>query len=315
MKNTNNNNNINHANSLNEEKNNIQSEEVIIDKNFDDFIKNEIDMNFSPDELVKSRVKNTIKFHSYSPTTKKKGKVSRVLAASISGILIISAIGAIKVVGSDFFSTTKEVHSGMLTVYEEKLNVDPNELQYTFSEKLRGKVFDYTGKPLDRVSYADSQKGLFDSNGNRIYSIDEKNGTYVLERDKYADDKNYIAYFSNLSEAKKHLSFKPRLPQGFEIVKVGLYKDDGGKLGDDSLEVTLKKGDDIIWIQERVAIKENAYETSAELVEQVKIKGEPAILSDNSRIDWQHDDLFIGIHSDSINYQGKSLVNLAASIK
>src|SRR3712207_8053522 len=59
------------------------------------------------------RSKNTIKFHSYSPTTKKKGKVSRVLAASISGILIISAIGAIKVVGSDFFSTTKEVHSGM----------------------------------------------------------------------------------------------------------------------------------------------------------------------------------------------------------
>lgn len=315
MKNTSNNNNINHTHSLNKEKNSLQSEELIIDKDFDEFIKNEINMSFSPDELVKTRVKNTLKSSPAVPTSKKKGKLSRALVASISGILIVSALGAIKIVGSDFFSTTKEVHSGMLTVYEEKLNVDPNEIQYTFSEKLRGKVYDHTGKPVDKISYADSQKGLFDSNGDKIAEIDERNGTYTLEKNKNSDKEDYLAYFSNISEVKKHTSFKPRLPRDFELVRAGLYKNDDNTLSGDILEMTLKRGDDIIWIQERVANKENVYETGAKLVEQVKINGEPAILSDNTKIDWQHDGLFIGIHSKSIKYQGKSLVDLAKTIK
>lgn len=295
--------------------NNNMLDNDFFDKEFDEFLKKEIDKNYSPDDLVKARIKNKIKDNPKT-RSKKRFKISKLMAASISGILIIGTIGAIKVVGSDFFTTTKEVHSGMLTVYEEKLNVDLNELQYTFSDSLKGKIYDSTGKAVDKITYANAQKGLFDSNGDKIAEIDEKNGTYTLEKDTNKNEEpDYMVTFSSLSEAQKHLSFRPKLPEGFELVKACLYKDDNGKLCSDCLDMTLKKDGDMLWIQERVAIKENAYETGAKKVEQVIIKGEPAILSDNTQIDWQHDGLFISIHSKSINYQGKSLVDLAATIK
>lgn len=262
---------------------------------------------------------NTIRNIRDKNSGKKKSRhwSKSLVAASIAALLVIGV--GLPVAGSDYFVTTKTLKSedGNIEIIEEKPLIDLGKLIYHFPKNLKGQIYDARGNQIDEVSYKEAKNtGVFDKNGDKIHTIDEKNGTFVLEKDADKTIDEGTAKFNTLEEAQKYLTFTPKLPAGCKLIEVELFKDENGLVDEsDSIGFTLEKDGAKIYMQERVAKKENGYSTNADHAEYVYLNGVRAIMTDNKDIHWEADGLIISIGSRTSKFFGQSLVDLAATIK
>lgn len=328
-----------------------QNVESLHDLKFEDELKERLNLEFSPSQASKNRIRvrllesnsedNLLGGPSESPVDDIKGgnimanKIDKVrntdnagkkktrpwsrklIAASIAGLLIVAGIG-IPVIGNEFFTTTKtlKTDNGNIIIHEEKPLIDLGKLIYHFPENLKGKIYDVQGRQVDDISYKEAKNtGVFDKDGNKIKEIDEKTGTYILEKDADKVIDEGIAKFKTLGEAQKYLAFKPKLPAGCKLIEVGIYKDENGLPGKDIADFILEKDGAKIYMQERLARDGNGYETSTDDAKYVYLNGKKAIMSNNKSIDWEDDGLLINLSSKTSTFFGQSLVDLAKTVK
>lgn len=328
-----------------------QNVESLHDLKFEDELKERLNLEFSPSQASKNRIRvrllesnsedNLLGGPSESPVDDIKGgnimanKIDKVrntdnagkkktrpwsrklIAASIAGLLIVAGIG-IPVIGNEFFTTTKtlKTDNGNIIIHEEKPLIDLGKLIYHFPENLKGKIYDAQGRQVDDISYKEAKNtGVFDKDGNKIKEIDEKNGTYILEKDADKVIDEGIAKFKTLEEAQKYLAFKPKLPAGCKLIEVGIYKDENGLPGKDIADFILEKDGAKIYMQERLARDGNRYETSTDDAKYVYLNSKKAIMSNNKSIDWEDDGLLINISSKTSTFFGQSFVDLAKTVK
>lgn len=244
-------------------------------------------------------------------------KAKKLIAASIATVCIIGGIGAVQIIGSDLFSTTKVLKSGMLKANEEKLLVDIGEINTTLPEGLKGKVFDEKGNKIEKMMAKD-EGNLYDKDGKKIDGwsiITDENGIDNYKLSYKGDYDKETIKFNSLKEAQKHASFKIQTIEGFDIMDIRAYKDDDGKIIDDCIDIYMAKGKDKISIQERKATKDNAYEWGGSKLEEVYINGDKAILTESYYLDWQKGGVFIGVNAKNTQYKNDKLVELCKKIK
>lgn len=309
-------------------KNNDKNIEKLFDKEFDEFIKAEINESYSPDEETKNRIKDRVmknvekieieekrkEIAVVSNLSDKKMKHSgnkkfKKIAAMVASLAIVVGIGTGITIGKDFMTTTKKVESGRLSVYEEHLDVDPSEIRITLPQELKGKVFDKNGKEVTVLN--GSMKDLFDENGNRIEKLPiDANGKYKPETPETVEYKN----FTNIKEAAKHANFTLRVLPGMDIDKIEFIKDENGKIDGDYATIYQSKDGQQVVISERKGSDELSYETGGNKVEKVKVLGKDAILWNSSNLDLDNGDSYIGINTKLSDYRDAELVKLANTL-
>lgn len=293
-----------------------------------------IDIDQKSKDRIKNKVRERIESHHYSEIediklieqidfkeNKNKSKINKkakkLIAASIAAVCIIGGIGAVQIIGSDLFSTTKVLKSGMLEANEEKLLVDIGEISTTLPEGLKGKLFDEKGNKIEKMTAKD-EGNLYDKDGKKIKGwsiITDENGKDIYMLSYEGDYDKHTVKFNNLEEAQKHISFKIQTIEGFDLIDIRAYKDDKGKIMDDCVDIHMAKGKDKISIQERKATKDNAYEWGGSKLEEVYLNGDKAILTDSYHLDWQKGDIFIGVNAKNTQYKNDRLVELCKKIK
>lgn len=195
------------------------------------------------------------------------------------------------------------------------MDVNPNELSETLQGDLVGKIYDENGKPVTKLT-AKSEGKIYDKDGNKIigFSYDESTGKRSINTTK--SDNSSVAAFNTVEEASKSLNFKPYSLAGFGVEKITAIKDEKtGKIDPNFAIVYLRKGNEYIKIFMRTSSPENGFVTNADKIEQVKLKGEDAILANGNRIYWFHNHLLLDIDASSSNYKNKDLTNLIENIK
>lgn len=293
-----------------------------------------IDIDQKSKDRIKNKVRERIESHHYSESediklikqvdfkdkknkSKTNKKAKKLIAASIAAVCIIGGIGAVQVIGSDLFSTTKVLKSGMLKANEEKILIDVGNISTTLPEGLEGKLFDEEGNKIEKMTVKD-KGNLYDKDGKKIKGwsiITDENGKEIYKLSYEGDYDKHTVKFNNLEEAQKHISFKIQTIEGFDLIYISSYKDDDGKIVDDCIDIYMTNGDDNIHIQERKATKDNAYEWGGSNLKEVYINGDKAILTDSYCLDWQKGDIFIGVNAKNTQYKNDKLVELCKKIK
>lgn len=312
---------------MKKEDNNI---EKLFDAEFDEFLKENIEDNYSADEETKNRIKANIMNNienkkKEEEQAKKMAVVSNLeeekmkrrgnrrfkkIATAVASLAIVVGIGTGITIGKDFFTTTKTVKSGRIIIAEEKMDVDPSEIRITLPKELKGKVFDKNGKEVTVLN--GSMRDLFDENGNRIERLPiDGDGNYKPETPETVEYKN----FTDAKEAAKHTNFTLRVLPGMKVDKIELIKDENGKIDGDYATIYQSKDGQQVVISERKGKDELAYETGGDKVEQVKVLGKDAILWNSANLDLDNDDSYIGINAKLSNYRDNSLVELANTLK
>lgn len=299
----------------------------LFDKEFDEFMEDEIKVKYSLDEETKKRIKERVinnveknenekkGFSSLNLVNKsvkskiKKKKMSKI-ATLIASLAIVVGIGTVITIGKGFVTTTKEVKSGRITIYEEKLDIDPSEVVVRLPKELKGKVFDKNGRELDSLNGA--MKDIYDEKGNKIETlpIDEK-GNYKPEN--IFETQNEKS-FKDINEAAKHANFKLRILPSMNVDKIEFMKKEDGRLDGDYVSIYQSKNGQQIVLLERKGSKELAYETSGSKVEKVKVLGKDAILYNERNVELDNGDCYIGIHASLSDYRNNDLVKLANTL-
>lgn len=264
----------------------------------EDLNSNKIEKNNNVLDLSKKRYKHS------------KTKKRKLMTASVAAFALVIGLGSSLTIGKDFFTVTKEYHSGKLTVIQEELDVDPSEIEMTLPKELDGKVFDKDGKPIKKINGA--MKVLYDESGEKIEKLPiDGDGNYKEEKDTV----EYINY-KTAEDAEKVLAFKPKVIDGFNIDKIELMKDKKtGKISKEYATVYQSRGKDMITISERIASEENAYVSGGDNIKYVDIQGCKGILSNSYNVDVDMGDLFLSINAKYSHYRNDELVSLSQKLK
>lgn len=186
-----------------------------------------------------------------------------------------------------------------LTVYEN--NTQEDMWARDVPEAAKGKVFDNDGNIVDYInSY--NLNDLYNSEGEHVW-VDHE-GTLLTDEEmdekirkneeENADDTLVI---TDLNELEKHINFKVRypeyVPEGFEFMRAEC--DNHEKNGLDNsvwydLEYENKQSDKKIYIQVTEIIDGEHGETFFDNIEEGKVNGNDAIISDDS-ISWSCSDV------------------------
>lgn len=113
-------------------------------------------------------------------------------------------------------------------------------------------------------------------------------------------------------------AFTYYLPDGYQFDKAEFYKDEDGVVNNSkyiSLYFTNKNTGKYIYMQQRFADEETAYATGTDgKVEEIKINGLDAVLSDDRSIDWEANNTLYGLHGRG-EINRSELIKIAESIK
>lgn len=107
------------------------------------------------------------------------------------------------------------------------------------------------------------------------------------------------------------------LSEGYELDRAEFYRDEDGVVENSKymgLYFTNEKTGKYIYMQQRFADEEAAYETGAEKVEIVKINDVDALLYDDRNIDWEANGVIYALSSRG-EISKSELIKIAESIK
>lgn len=303
----------------------------LFDKEFDEFIKGEINEKYSPDEETKKRIKERVvknvernnkeeseknitllgDFKDNNMKIKNKKKKMGKLAVIVASFAIVVGIGTGITIGKDFMTTTKIVKSGRITVDEEKLDVDPSEIVVRLPKELKGKIFDKDGKAIDSLN--GSMKNIYDKDGNKIERLPiDENGNYKPENKEETIETKSV---KDINEAAKYANFTLRVLPDMKIDNIEFMKNKDGKVDGDYVEIRQSKDGQQIILSERKGEDALSYETGGSKVEQVEILGKKAILYNTYNIELDNGDSYIGINAKLSDYRDEGLVKLANTLK
>lgn len=303
-----------------EKQNNLESEEYsellelgksLADKDFS--------KNSNKEEVFNKTLKNISKYKGESimkKSNKFKHIITKVASFALVCILGFSAMQtsfAQDVVGK----IVKTISLGHIVIYEDE-HTEGVE-QYPVPDKLKGKIFDKDGNPLEVIPR--NIEKIFTVDGEEIDSVDHLTGEIktVVEEEKLRQENNLIVKDSGkLNDYTCFNVILPSyLPEGYEFDRAEFYKGENGIVEDSkyiSLYFTNGKAEEYIFMNQRFADEETAYETGGENVEELKINGVDAVMYNDRNIDWEANGVIYGL-SGRGRITKDELIKIAGSIK
>ena len=201
---------------------------------------------------------------------------------------------------------------------------------YMIPKELIGEVFDENGNKLEQIN--DKQKDqLYTKEGEKIAYINEITEEIVTEAEekkreerlKVQNEEN-IWIEKDMNQIAGYLCFNPKipeyLPEDYSFNRAEFYKDFNGEVKKNSKYVSIyyknKNNGEEIWISERVAGEETGYAFGDKKLESITINGKKAILSGDRSIDWQEEDVLIGMTmSRESKLSKEEFIKMAESMK
>ena len=240
-------------------------------------------------------------------------KVASIALVCILGFSIMQTSFAQEVVGK----IVKTISLGHITIFEEEPleNMEPVPVP----AELQGKIFDKDGKPVEELSVDKPQK-IYTVDGEEIAYIGSNGEIITVAEDEKMREEEYLVV-KDSNELNDYTCFNvilpSYLPEGFEFDRAEFYKDENGIVEDTkyiNLYFTNEKTGKFIWMQQRFADEETGYVTGANKVEEVKINGIDAIISDDKDIDWEANGVLYSILGRG-EITRAELIKIAESIK
>ncbi|WP_234950047.1 DUF4367 domain-containing protein [Tissierella praeacuta] len=238
-------------------------------------------------------------------------KVASVALVCILGVSTMRTSFAQELVDK----VVRTITLGHVTVIEEE-SVE----SLPVPEELKGKIFDKHGKPIE-VFLGDKTQKMYTADGEEIggFSADESGNIEIVtadEKEKRREIKDLIV--KNPSELNNHTCFDVKLPSylpnGYKFDRAEFFRENENDIVENSKYIALfftnDKTGEYIYMQQRFADEETAYETGAKKVEKININGVDALLYDNN-LDWEDNGVIYmlngrGIAKDELIKMGES---------
>ncbi|MGN9163808.1 DUF4367 domain-containing protein [Tissierellaceae bacterium HCP3S3_D8] len=210
----------------------------------------------------------------------------------------------------------KSISIGHVTVVENPIDGETVPV----SESLEGQIFDKDGNPIEEFVAGKSQK-IYTADGEEIHKFISRDGKVktvtVTEKEKERETQNLVV--KNTDELNDYTCFDvilpSYLPEGYGFDRAEFFRDENGVVEDSkyiSLFFTNDKTGEFIYMQQRFADEETAYEAGADKVEQIKINGADALLYENN-LDWEDNGVIYMLNGRDIARD--ELIKMAGSFK
>ena len=240
------------------------------------------------------------------------GKVASFALICGLGFSIMQTSFAQEVVGK----IVKTISLGHITVYEDEF-VEMES--YPIPDKLKGKIFDKDGNPLEVFS-RDMEK-IYTADGIEISHIDGATGeiiTVVEEQKKRQEENLIVEDSSKLNDYTCFNVILPTyLPEGYKFDRAEFYKDENGIVENSKyigLFFTNEETGKYIYMQQRFADEETAYATGGDKIEKIEINGVDAVIYSDRNIDWEMRGIIYAL-SGRGEVTKDELIKIAESIK
>lgn len=270
-------------------------------------------------EVVFNKVLKNINERKGDNIVKKSNKIkhSRRAVAAAAAVCIIS----ISLTQTSF---AKELAEKIIKVvslgHTSIMQIESSEIEkMPVPDEFKGKIFDKNGKPIEVVTKGNADN-MYTANGEKIVSFSD--GKIITEAEAGKIDKEQKVLIKDTNELSKYTCFKvilpSYLPKDYKFDRAEITKDKNGLKSESrpyiDIYFTNEKTGKFIYMQQRIADESMNSVSSANKVEQVKINGVDAVISDNRYIDWEYNNV---IYSLSVRGEIKKieLMKIAESIK
>ncbi len=273
-------------------------------------------------EAVFNKTIRNIEEHKEDNIMKKSNKIKRTAVAVATCALICGALSQTSFAKglAEKIINTISLGSGNIKVVQVQPTEKANQAaSKVVPDKLKGKVFDKNGKPI--TTYSDGTQ-FYTANGEKIvgfssFGEDTKNSKIVTEKSR----KEHILVVKDSNKLNEYTCFKVKLPsylpKDYKFDRAELIKGKKGDVSDQYIYIffTNEKTGKFIFMDQRVSSNETKYVTGTDgTIEKVKVNGKDAVVSDDSSIDWEADNVLYGISSKGA-FSKTELIKIAESIK
>lgn len=177
---------------------------------------------------------------------------------------------------------------GHVTVYEDPVHNKGEVI--LVPEELKGKIFDKDGNPIEEITVG-NPPAIYTADGEKIAFIETETMKIVTDAEVERENNNLVV--EDVDKLNDYTCFEvilPKyLPDGYEFDRAEFFRDENEVVENTkyiSMYFTNNETEEFIYMQQRFADEETAYETGGQKVEKIKINGVDAILYDNS-LDWE----------------------------
>lgn len=246
-----------------------------------------------------------------------------VIAASVAVACLISGAAIQPSFAKDLAEKVlKTFNVGNYTVVQGDDKSEPSEIKVP--DELKGKVFDKNGKVIE-VFTKENSKELYTSKGEKIGYIDASNGYKIFTEAGYAEYEKAnkhegVIEVKDMNEVNKKLCFKVMLPsylpEGFKFEKAELYGDKDN-VSDKCVGLTFEneKTGKRFYMQQRWVCEETQCTGGGEKVEEIKINGVKALVTDDSEINWEYNNIMNFLMKSRSDLSKTELIKIAESMK
>ncbi len=279
--------------------------------------------DFSKDsnkEAVLKKIQKNMNVNKGDSNMKKVNKIRRiaVVAAALAVVctIMMQTTFAQDLVQNLIGKVTKSVSLGHITAVQMEY---PETETRPIPEKLKGKLFDKDGKPLEVLSKQNAG-GMYTADGEKI--VDFSNGEIVTEAQHEKMEKESKLEIKNSDDLNKYTCFNvilpSYLPEGYKFDRAQFYKDEKGTVSNSkyiNIYFTNEATGKYIWIQQRFADEETGYIFSTDgEIEKAKVNEVDAVISDGKSIDWEYNGVLYGLMGKG-ELSKDELIKIAESIK
>lgn len=267
-----------------------------IDEEFQDLASQLRDMDFSKESNENSVLNTTLENINIEGDNNMK-KINKIKKTGIvaASLLIASTLVAQTTFAQEAVEKIlKTISLGHVTMIQYDGN-EPDEA--VLPDSVKGNVFDKNKNPLEKITKDIYAQGIYTKDGEKIYTINPKNGTIVTEEQakqiekKEKENTLCVLDSSTLNQYTCFdVKFPTYLPDGYTFDRAEFTKDEAGNVKDSKYaELCFKnqKTGKEIYMQERFACDETKTVGDAGNIEKISINGADAILSGRNSIDWE----------------------------
>lgn len=280
------------------------------------------DKDFSKNSDKKAVLNKTLKIldeYKGNRNMKKSSGIRRAVA--IAAVSVLACAAGISVMQTSFAQDIAEKVRNVISL--EHITVSQMEERQvktvSVPEELVGKIFDKEGNPIKVIS-AEKYEKLYTAEGEEIADLADGKIITVSQEEKIR--KEHILEVRDPNELNKYTCFQVTLPKylpiGYKFDRAKLYKDENGVVNNSKyidLIFTNEKTGKYLYMQQSSADEETAYSMTTDgAIEQAKINGVDAIISDSRSIHWEVDDVLYML-SGRGEISKSELVKIAESIK
>lgn len=248
---------------------------------------NNFSKNSNKEKIINTSLENIKKYK--GADNMKKSKKMIIRAASLALVCILG----VTIMRTSFAQELADkianfISIGHVTVYEDPIYDEGEIIQVP--EELKGKIFDKEGNLIEEFTVG-NPPAIYTADGEKIAFIETETMKIVTEAEVEKENNNLLV--KDVNKLNDYTCFEvilpSYLPEGYEFDRAEFFRDENGLVENSkyiSLYFTNDETGEYIYMQQRFADEETAYETGGQKVEQLKINGADAILYDNN-LDWE----------------------------